>query len=318
MKTIFATMFISFFDIIDLLVVYQGLFLVFLLIYKSEVQARSLFWLAGFVLTISLDYLNTFFFSTKLVLSHPWLAFMLNGMPLLSGPLLYLFVKVRTEKSFINQHKFIWLLHLLPFLAVVIWSWFRYYRFSVVDQQHILKTGEGIPTWEISFIIIAGFAQIFTYLIFSFIQVFRYERQLKEHFSNLEKVSLGWLKVLILGFSFIELLNAGKNVWSTSVIVESVYLLIGLLTLAYLNIIVFRVLNQQVFRLDDTKKNKKPLQLVPQLNYEFIINQLTKLLNQEQLYRDSTLTLTKLAAQTPFSCTTDFYCYQSKFRYQLL
>ncbi|MGB0525884.1 MAG: helix-turn-helix domain-containing protein [Flammeovirgaceae bacterium] len=288
---------LHFLDIIDLLVVYQGLFIFFFLSYKAKDAPHHTLWLGGFVLTISLDYLNTFFFSSKLVLNYPNLAFLFNGMPLLAGPLLYLYVCARTKQMIISWANLA--LHSIPFSLVTIWSILRFYTLSAQDQLQFLIQPSEAQAWEIRLIVVGGFIQILIYLSLSFKQLFTYRKQLKNYFSSIEKVNLNWLLNLVIGFSVLVLLNLLKNFWEVAVIFEVMYQLVGLTTLAYLNVMLLKILERQELidfqQLNQQQEGAMVEDLTP------IIERVHALLSKERLFTDATLTISKLADQLPYS-----------------
>ncbi|SEW56395.1 helix-turn-helix domain-containing protein [Chitinophaga arvensicola] len=131
----------------------------------------------------------------------PYLLGWSGVFPLLHGPFLYLYILHLTAKKRLGLW---WLLHFLPVVLISI-CWLPF--LLLPSQEKIRVFDSGLPAFSnLAFftnitIIVSGVS----YITASAILLYRFKRQLKEEFSNTEKISLNWLRYLIGGMGIIWL-----------------------------------------------------------------------------------------------------------------
>ena len=297
-------MLLSFWDIITILVVYQCFFLCIWLWYRSK--SKTVFFLIAFLLTVGLDYLSSLFYATKIVFDYPQLAFIFNAFPLLSSPLIYLYVKKRTFQF--QKLSPLHFLHTVPFLCLSVWIYFNYYQYSIEEQRQILETGLETSKWQLVLIVWLGNIQILMYLILSFLSLRIYAKEIRGYYANLEHINLNWLRLLLLGYSALHLLNIFESFWGVSTLVQQIYALTGLTTLLYLSLILFRGYEAAALKLERTttiipsenSPNEKDNNDSEKL-YQTIYEEAKKLLDQPHIYTDSNLSLHLLTENLSYS-----------------
>lgn len=131
----------------------------------------------------------------------PYLLGWSGVFPLVHGPFLYLYILHLTAKK---KPAPMWLLHFLPVVLISI-CWLPFLLLH--PQEKIRVFDNGLPAFSYLAIftnitiIISGVS----YITASAILLYKFKRQLKEEFSNTEKISLNWLRYLIGGMGIIWL-----------------------------------------------------------------------------------------------------------------
>ncbi len=172
-----------------------SLFLVFLLLLKkgkSRADKVLFSWLIVLAVHQSLFYLD---YSSG-ISEYGFLTGVIIPFPLLHGPFLFMYTSHLIE---FNKYKRIhnWI-HFLPFLLVNVYL-VDFYSLPI-EQKLFVFANEGIGyetftkvNWII--IIISGL----TYTLWNLILIKRYQKKIKNRFSNIDRINLKWLQYLIYG-----------------------------------------------------------------------------------------------------------------------
>ncbi len=197
----------SFSEILFVLVIIQLFFICFFLFSHNKGRRTSNVLLGLFFLAISLNLLDSFLVLKKVWLTNPNLVGWGICMPLLFGPLLFLYSESILYKDFrLTSRKW---LHFLPFFLCFIFSEFQYSSLGQEKQVDLLNhifERELPPSlyWSSALI----FLQFFLYIAASFRLIDRYKRIASDQYSDQEKVNISWLSSTILFFTLCMILAA--------------------------------------------------------------------------------------------------------------
>ena len=194
-------------EILFVLVIFQLFFICFFLFSHNKGRRTSNNLLGVFFLSISLNLLDSFLMLKKVWLTNPNLVGWGICLPLLFGPLLYLYAESILYKQFrLSGRKW---LHFLPFLICFILSAIRYLSLGQEKQvdllNHIFERDLPVSLYWSSALI---FLQFFLYIIASFRLISRYKRIASDHYADHEKVNISWLSSTILFFTLCMILAA--------------------------------------------------------------------------------------------------------------
>jgi len=177
---------LSLLEIISIITAFQLLMLGIVLISKRSIKKQSN------------RILSLFMFSNALVLIHFLFSildiFNLTTVAIfyyLLGPLMYLYVRSMCIKNFIMKPSY-WL-HGMIFILMVLY----------VIVTSIFIDNEGEEKWQYiehfgSQIILH--IQIAAYIIASFLSIYQYRKEIKNHFSSVEQINLSWLLIIVMAF----------------------------------------------------------------------------------------------------------------------
>ena len=188
MKEIFETIF--------LLASIQGLLLTIILFTRKENHSANIFLSLG-ILALSSELFTTVYYTKEWYKSYPWFMGVTYSVAYLYGPIFYLYTKLLTKK--IERVALINILHFLPFIAgylLLIPIVLLPVNERIVYVEGMIAGREPIiySLYE-RFISVQGII----YTVLTIRLVATYNRKIKEHFSNIEKINLNWLKYLTLG-----------------------------------------------------------------------------------------------------------------------
>ncbi|MFL5772029.1 MAG: helix-turn-helix domain-containing protein [Flavisolibacter sp.] len=128
------------------------------------------------------------------VYDYPYLLGIQVPMPLLHGPLLYIYTRTVTRNHFSRKY---WL-HFLP-AAITFIILYKYFALSAAEKIYVYKhDGAGFEGYSIA-ILIALIISGFSYVVLSFYELRQYSKRISEEFSDTEKINLNWLRYLICG-----------------------------------------------------------------------------------------------------------------------
>jgi AraC-like DNA-binding protein len=112
---------------------------------------------------------------------------------LLLSPFLYIYIAslCKTNFRFSSKH----ILHILPYAVFVSYA-------ILVSFHNDLKSVNFYKNWQLFGLIfsIALHIQIATYLAYSFHELYNYRKQINEHYSNLVKINLTWVNIVLYIF----------------------------------------------------------------------------------------------------------------------
>lgn len=176
-------------------------FLVLILISKKNKSTADTI-LTAWLFIIGTHLLLYYLYVTKQYVSFPYLLGIEISMPLLHGPLLYLYTNALTSRQKASKMHF---LHFLPYFISLL---FLIPFFNLTQQQKILvyvEEGKGQEVlMECMFvsIVISGIA----YMFFVLRKLYYHRGIIESEFSTVEKINLKWLYYLVLGLSMIWML----------------------------------------------------------------------------------------------------------------
>ena len=173
----------------------QGLFLLVFLLKKKENKIANRF------LAVTM-----FFFAIDLVLEaaavtgdlkqYPRLIGLMQTLPYLYGPAIYLYILFITKG--VKKFRFSFLYHYTPFILAQAYSFFFFYFEPQAYQLNWIERVNPFP-WHLHVVnylmpIIGGF-----YMILAVYEVYKYNNQLKDEFSTIDKHNSEWINFIITG-----------------------------------------------------------------------------------------------------------------------
>ena len=183
----------------------QSLFLAFVIFAKKNKNASERMLI--FMLIIwSLRFLSYWMITMGYHYHFPRIIGMEQSLFLLDGPILLVYVK-----SLIDAEKFklkYYLGHFLPFLTVLLYSVFMFYDYS--NEEILQRFGEKLQSlrtrhpsslaYDEKFFILAVSLSLFYYGLISLLLVRKYHQKITDSFSFTEKITLDWLRIIIISW----------------------------------------------------------------------------------------------------------------------
>jgi AraC-like DNA-binding protein len=318
------------------LVIFQSLLFSILLVSANIGNRRANLYLAGFILALGLDAFDTLIYwspSIKQVYLQGdvhifyWLKFSVY----LAAPLLYLYVKAVIHADY-NFHRYD-IKHFIPLAAFPLFIMALYA--SLTPEERVLgitQYGLLYKTPAFQFHLWTRHLLYIGYGLASLRLLHHYQEELKQRFSNIDKIDVFWLKLLIGGF---------LSIWGW---VFASYLLTFFNYSAWLgniigvsgNIFSFVFVNTLVLysiakagrgqREVKTEVAAEPVETkTSDAQDASVVAQVNQLMEQKQLYLDPELTLEQLADAVKLSprkisgainrhCGQNFFDYINSFR----
>ena len=291
-------------DIILLIGAAQGYLLAFFIFHRYRRKSAPRY-LAFLMLLISTILIELLFHDNKIYLLFPYLKFILSGLPFLVGPfyMLYANLLIHGESRLKGYH---WL-HFIPFIIfkVIELPQFLHSRDEVIAYLHYLEEpgfSLTILLWNWAIII-----HILSYIITTIYMLHRYARDIKDMFSTIEQIKLAWLRTMsyLIIAAFIVFITEMvfymfrinlTHYFSLSSAMGGIFLYsIGYFGLAKSEIFMETDITNQLHQLEKNKITKYEKSGLTPENARRCIDDLKQLMESERPYRDSSLTLTKLA-----------------------
>lgn len=276
------------------------------LIYRSTAEQKGNLFLGLFFISLGLSVININLQYQGYYLEHPAYANWLSALPLLYGPLLYMYTLSYVHRLPKERWK-VWI-HFVPFaLGLLIMTFFYHIRSMDYQIEFLKRAAEnsgGISA--IASILIVS--MILGYLYYSIRLVNRHNAYLKSKYSNLENRQYFWIKYILYGFLAIML---------HSLVMQIVFLFFDSMGLKILlNILLFLMLvfilygvflglsHNQVF--ESITLNPIPQPDEPRLDEGLLSKkqELEQVLAAEKLYLESDLKLEDLAKKLNVNART--------------
>ncbi len=201
----------------------QGIFLAMALLNTKGGDIKAHHILASLTFLFAVDLGEEFLYQIGFFESLPNLLHVLAPIDLLYGPLIFLYVSQLTSRSIhgtVKRHY----LHFLPALAGIL----ALLPFFLMDGSEKLEFTETLRKGDVmgsdtsdALIIQFGFilfmlgtiVQLGLYLLFSIKRLIRHSTNIRNEFSDIDKINLVWLRNLLLGLSCIYLLYLGDQIF---------------------------------------------------------------------------------------------------------
>ncbi len=197
---------LTLFSIIILVGAAHGLFLALTLINSRGAQHAGRIFLAMLTLAFATDLAHEFLFQSEYLVSLPLLRYVDPIINLFYGPFFYLYVRALTQRESFKLN-FTQCLHFLPVIvAIVICSTLP----TLNDEQFHRLFYQGDPVIvadEITVmatmgrIALSSALSIGIYLFLSIRRLVIHARKIRQEFSSIEKVTLNWLRYLLVALS---------------------------------------------------------------------------------------------------------------------
>ena len=284
------------FQILSIIVLFQLFFISFFLFTSKKGRRLSNYLLAFFFLSIGAGLLDYVLMVSGFFEQRSGYAFILNGLVIFHPPLLLLYTQSLTSLSF--RLKWVHLLHSLPYFISVGLLVFFFYSQPMELQELALeevKKGQAVSTIVIS---VVGLVYELAYLIIIKIHIGNYRQQIKEQFSNLDKINLNWLNFLVNIFIFSFLASTVANVIRHSQLdlQDEVAILIGLAGLfLFITSVLLKGLHHNEIFLGSQTKSIVDITLPEEK--ENILQKLNHHLESAKPYLNPEITLNQLAQQ---------------------
>lgn len=297
----------SFSDIFFVVLIFQLLFIsLFLFIHKKGKRIGNRL-LGFFFLSICLNLVDNFLMLKKVYFSYPALATWGGCLPLLFGPLLYLYSQSVLYKDFsLSGRKW---LHFVPFVLCFLISetgWLfssRTFKITLLNDLMDRK----IPTylyWSTGII----FIQFFLYVIFCFRLIGRFRKLAWDQFSDQLRTNISWLSSTIIFFTFCMILAALNGFLALTPLAGYyyfVFFLIILLLFVFINRILLKALQRpEIFAVMNEHRSALPknpsrhsASTLSADESKKILEQLQKHIMTKKPYLEPELTLEQLAGQ---------------------
>lgn len=304
-------------DVVLLMTAYQCiLFALLLLTIKREHYIRNVF-LAFFLLqqaAIPLDILISFGAEFRHVAIEwsPNLFYVFGFGYWLEGPLLLWYTRSLIYKEYRLRTKDI--IYLLPFILYVGYQLIFYYSLDVGDKKVIQEEYDlNLAPQVMNYVTLFREAFRVALGVMCLIEIKRYTQHIHTNFSDIDKIDLTWLKILVTGFLAIRtwaVIVAGMIILSISFGIRTDFETMGLLgnyiTFLLVSVLIFFGLgHSSVFEGLEQKNTNEPEPIKDEQEQENqkdkikpeLIEQVTRYMETEKPYLTPALTLEKLAGQ---------------------
>jgi AraC-like DNA-binding protein len=177
----------------------QGILLSFFLFRKKENSSANKF-LAALMLIFAFDLVYGVYYLTGAYLKYPEYIGASQTLPYLYGPAIFIYVYMLSRsKEKIPRKLFI---HFLPFLLMQIYGVFFVYFESSVFKLSLVDFNSPTP---LIIEIIGNLIPLHgvTYVVFAVLEAKRYNRRIKNNFSNIDKINLRWLLHFVYGAAIV-------------------------------------------------------------------------------------------------------------------
>ncbi len=193
----------NFNDVVLLMTAMQCFFFAALLLATNSAKSASTYFLAAFLLAHACIPLHELFlwgaeFKWKIRHLHPNLLFIGGSAYYLDGALLYFCVKSLIFRDFTLRKKDA--LHLIPLGLFLFYMIMAYYRLPPAERLDLVMTDGLVYRWDYVTVEFLGKCLRVGYGLFCVQLIFKYKGLLKATHSNIEKVDLTWLNLLVIGF----------------------------------------------------------------------------------------------------------------------
>jgi AraC-like DNA-binding protein len=171
-------------------------FLAFILLSKTGKSTADKI-LSIWLLLIGIHLVLYYLFLTKKYFLYPFLLGFELPLPLVHGPLVYLYAAFLTRQVTYRGYTY---LHFLPILLTYLL--FADFFFLPSGEKIVVYQQQGLTyAWRLIIHQIAVFLSGPIYVVLSLILLRRHRKKIVSEFSDLEKINLAWLNYLVLGIA---------------------------------------------------------------------------------------------------------------------
>jgi AraC-like DNA-binding protein len=275
---------------------------------KDKADIILAIWMFFIGLHLFLYYLSY----TGLYTRFPFTSGIIMPLPLVHGPLLYLYVGTLTNQ--LPARRIFRLIHFAPPFIMYLYL-VHFFVMPAGEKIRIIQSGgdgyEVFNSIKVTLIILSGIC----YVTASQVLLYRHRRNIRDQFSDLDKINLNWLQYLVLGICFIWVVVISMNLFpsdyfrlkntdSDIFIFYAVVLFVcflGIFGLRQTNIFIPRLIHSNKFQEETPSlypEKKDPEKYAKSGLKESDAEQLHKKLNEymgmKKPYLDSEISLSKL------------------------
>lgn len=183
------------------LFLFFGLFLFFF--QKGNRLSKNL--LGCFFVALGLAVADVFLLKNGTYFQSPQYAYFLNSLPLVYGPLLWLFTQSVVKSEFKIKRSD--LVHFIPYTVMMISLVFLYHIQHIEFKREFLRRALEDPGPYASTFSFIVFISIGVYIYYSHQSIQKYRTRIREEVSNIDYINLEWLDFTLLGFMVILILS---------------------------------------------------------------------------------------------------------------
>ncbi len=268
-------------------------FSVFLILKRKDRLSNKI--LIAFLISQAFIYINNLFFlHFDLVYEKmPHLFFTGSPAMCLWAPLIYFYTCSLTNSLF--RFKPVHIVHLLPFLCLFIFIFLAYHIKSVEEKRLVFEI------YDIGRIdrVIKGIVhiQIFAYILTSIIKLSVFRQKLKDQYSEIEKINLSWLSILLYSYMVAWMVTLMRYIISdmNPEIALIVNVMVYVFFFIFFNIIVFKGLSQPEIFTGLKEFGKPRQQSLSQAKQNEYKEQLESFMQENKPYLKPGITLKELS-----------------------
>ena len=287
-------------ETIFLLASIQGL-LLSVILFSKKVNHNANIILAIATFALSLNLFAKIYYTNGLFYKYPHFIGVTYPFPYLYGPLFYIYTKLVSKEEEKFSYKDI--IHFIPALIVYLVGLPVYLSNGAEKIEFVKKMMSNQETQVFQIIDwIIPFQGIF-YTILTIMVVIRYNKKIKDSFSNIDKINLNWLKYLAFGAAVIWFIVLIIFIVRSFIARESGidFMLQFAMSILIYSMGYFGLSQPEIFLqpsgeiTQEAEIEKYRKSGLDDLSSEDIKNKLLELMNKKKPYLDSDLTLNKLS-----------------------
>jgi AraC-like DNA-binding protein len=257
--------------------------------------------LAMWMLGIGIHLLSSNFYHLGYWEKYPHLIGITAPLPLIYGPLLYLYVS-HSLKNETRLSKFDYL-HFIPIVFSYIYL-SRFYFFYSASEKRMIDSEKMDDFQTFSIILLIGIVVSgITYSIIAYIKLNKYAILIDNNFSNNDSINLNWLKSLIWGVGILFLVVAtfviSKDLLKIDLAINPDIIIYSCMTLSILLLGYFGIRHQNIFTdniiVENTSKDSYHKSGLKEDEASMIHQRLLQIMEEEKPYLQPKLSLTNLA-----------------------
>jgi len=270
-----------------------ALFISALLLVKRNKSKADLFlfiWMILNALHLSFFYL----LYSDIIYEYPNLLGLQFPLPLFHGVLLYYYVSSVTNQF--PKKRIVVILHLLPIIVTLLYL-IPFFLLPVQQKIEIFKSnGKGYETFQL--VLITGvFISGIVYVVWSSLLLKNHKKRIRDEFSNIEEINLGWLQLLVYGLACIWVIVIATQNDIFIHIGQSIFvILIGFFGIQQKNIFSSNEIKSKIVA-DEKEKKKYTSSGLSEEKEEEYYKKLNQLVIQEKIYANPELSLSDLASK---------------------